>query len=148
MPSVHSRRLAIAMSALLVLCGCGKKHEPIPTAEDLRNPDVYGAQIKSRAVAWLNQAKTFPDRAGSIALQLGELVEDYEKQPIGNHGAKYKGLRDGAAELKKLADNSSPEVGKKIDELLALANSLPGDQKALGDELNKGQTRIGDADDR
>jgi hypothetical protein len=148
MSFVHSRRLALAMSALVLLCGCGKKNEPIPAAEDLRNPDVYGSEIKSRAVALLNQAKGSPNRAGELALQVSELVEDYEKQPIGDHGAKYKGLRDGAAELKKLADNSSPEVGKKIDELLALANSLPGEQKALGDELGKGQTRIGDADDR
>jgi len=148
MPSSGLQRLAFGLIALVVFPGCGSKAEPIPAGDDLRNPDVYGSQIKSRAVAWLNQAKTHPDRAGSIALQLNELVEDYERQPIGDHGAKYKGLRDGAIELKKLADNSSPEVGKKVDELLALANSLPGELKALGDELNKGQTRTGDADDR
>ena len=140
-------RVAYLLVNLVILVGCGGQDEPIPATDDLRNPDVYGSNIKSNVIPLLKQAQQTPARAAEIAGQLSELVEDYEKRPVGQHVAKYKSLRDGAQELKTLAESSSPDTNKKIDELLAVAQSLPGELKLRGDDL-KGKSPAKDLDDR
>ena len=138
----NTLKAACLFFGMMLLGGCGKE-EVIPPAEDLRNADVYGSSIKSQALFLLTQAKRYPTRTAEIGTQLSELLEDSEKRPVGEHAAKYKGLRDGAQELKSLAEKSSPDVKKKLDELQALAESLPGSVKVVGDDP---KAKSGDVD--
>ena len=86
--------------------------------------------IKNRVVPSLQRAKQPPQVASQeVAVILEMFTDGRDAKSAGAHSDTVEKLRAGTDELKTMLSQSKSrqEVNKKIDELLALANKLPGE---------------------
>ena len=132
------RRLLFLLICLPVaaFAGCGDGGgDPTVQAPPEPPEQQFAAGVKSE-VYELNTALKEEGAEGVDVDGLVESLEEYEDEAVGEHEATYKSLLEGAQALQKLVNDSgsAADIQKKIDELIALADKLPGDVSAEGGE--------------
>jgi hypothetical protein len=106
---------------ITALClGCGGSGPPPPETQD---SSAYALRIKRTIVEFVAEGKQNPTAAPKEAAVLVETLEVYKSQPVGEHEAVYAELLE---RCRQLSSASGADVRKKLDELAALANKLPG----------------------
>jgi outer membrane murein-binding lipoprotein Lpp len=119
--------LVVALLSGLVLAGC---EEPPPGGADTSDdPEVVAADVKTAAVRALNEAKAAPQSGASSVEVLVENLQGYGDLSLGEYKDTHSELVSGCEELHKMYQQSAgaEQILAKIDELLALADTLPGD---------------------
>lgn len=129
-------RMAAMGLAMGVLAGCNPEMGE-RTDYPQENPEIAFAKGMKDDIATLKTDLQSPEGLGGVASDLESMVEGMEyleQNPLGEHKETYFKIRDGVKELQKMVKSgaSKKEVGDKLDELIALANTLPGDASDTG----------------
>lgn len=126
-----------------VLAGCTGSG-PAPGHDDSRDPAAYAGEIKSQAVFLLGQAQRWPKQGAEHMSVLLEQFENQQSAAVGDNGPTYEKIQAGARELQATFQRSAPkqEIGTKVQELLNLANSLPGELRPMTDAAERQQGEI------
>jgi hypothetical protein len=117
---------------LLLVClipGCGSRNTgaPSPIADPA---EANGASIKQQVADLQRSLET--EGIGGVASNIVGFTENLEGQisaPPAAHAATYKEILAGARDLARICQGGKPApatVQKKIDELAALTEKLPG----------------------
>lgn len=106
--------------------------------------EAYASDIESQAVYLLQESKRRPARGAQNTSALQEAFEGMEEAPVGEHGPTYEKLKSGATKLQKMfqSNASRKEVNQKADELLATANSLPGELQPVTEPQERQEGEI------
>lgn len=112
------------LGAMLLQAGCGSDPGTVTTE---KQTDVFAADVKNVFNEYLAYLKETSDPS-HIDMML-EFFDDNEFPDSDSNQATYDKLKAGATELKSMFGNkaSKADINKKIDELLALALTLPGE---------------------
>jgi hypothetical protein len=113
------RLVAMCLVSVAAL-GCGGPGPPPPETKD---PAVYARTIKQAVNAFVTEAKSDLATAPKQAAILLETLEVYKGQPVGDHEAIYAEL---TARCRELANAKGADVQKKLNDMAALAQKLPG----------------------
>jgi hypothetical protein len=118
----------VTVTSALALGGCSTK----PTNLDSQDPAKYAQKIKVQVYSLVEEGRRKPRTVGEEAAVLLEELEIYQKQPVGSHGSIYGQLLQTCQQLVEAAKTSGgkAEVDKKLGEMKALADQLPGDVRA------------------
>jgi hypothetical protein len=95
---------------------------------DAKDPAVYARAIKKDVADFVQAAKKRPKTVKEQAAIFLEKLEAHASHPVGDHKAIYEQLTQKCKELVAAAKSSpgSAEVTKKLNEMAALADKLPG----------------------
>jgi hypothetical protein len=117
--------LLVVLSLGLAVVGCSSKSTMKSEGED---PAEFARATKQQVLQFVKSAKENPKSAGGDAEALLERLQVYTSRPVGDNQAVYEQLVKKCQELVNTAKRSpgSGDVTKKLDELAALANKLPG----------------------
>jgi hypothetical protein len=118
--------LLLAAAGIVVGSGCGGSQ----TQQASEDPaTVYARTTKIRVLEFVQEAKKRPKSLGQGASVLLETLEVHPNQAVGEHKNVYELLTRKCKELVDLANRSpgSAEIHKKLNEMAALANQLPGE---------------------
>lgn len=112
------------VASVLFLGGCSGKNQDLDTGD----PAKYAEKIKNRVHNMVEAVRRSPGSAREQASVLLEELEVYEKQPVGEHETVYAQLLQNCWELVEAAgrSGSGAEVARKLNEMKALADKLPG----------------------
>jgi hypothetical protein len=121
-----------AAALLISLCAFGcSSSQPSgrPDLDAIPREELHGASTKSMLYEF--RAKVRKRGAAAAKQELPQLVEslqDYEKQPVGQHKETYKQIFDKIKSLETAlaASPSKDAVVKAADEIGTLADKLPG----------------------
>ena len=119
--------LATLVAPVLFLqSGCGDG------GSDWVDPDPVGSfnkGMKNQVFNTLNDAKPSAERAETGAAFLLEIFEEKDLSKAGEHEETYEKLRADAQELLSMCQQSASrsDVNAKIDEMIALTETLPGE---------------------
>ena len=116
---------------MLLVTGCGPGAPEGRFEDHTADADRYAQRIKDLVINEMTSAKAETDdeaayeHARTVVLEL----EFYERQPVGEHGAIYAELLEGAEQLvEHLETGGSPDQARAMmDELIATAEQLPGE---------------------
>lgn len=122
-------RSVVTVSAVVLLSfavGC-----PSGGTGDDRAPVEPSLDFAQTVKTMITDIKNAED-AGARASVIDSFVEsyaEYQTQALGDNKATYDSIATAAQELKSLKDGGAEdaEVMKKVDELVELANQLPGE---------------------
>lgn len=120
------------MIACLIQSGCGGDSSE-DVKDDTGDSTAYAADVKNTVVEVLTRAK---QDGPETAEELTEFFEDLDSQPTGSNLETYKKLQTGAKELASMQAKSA-DFTKKIDELIELAKSLPGELQLSDEEMER-----------
>lgn len=113
---------------VLGLIGCGTGG-PVP--QDNKDPELYAADVKRVVLMQVEEARRSREPGDEIYSIVSEL-ENYEKRPAGSYASIYSELREKAKELQakcEEVDGRPSDLASRLDELVELANQLPGEVK-------------------
>ena len=110
-------------AAVLAACvaGCG----PSRPAPIVMKPDAYAKSMKENVLIFVQQSKESPRSVAQRGEVLLETLQDYKKRPQDENQAVYAELVEKGKDVVQTAQKSG-DVKKKLDELAAIANKLPG----------------------
>jgi hypothetical protein len=116
----------LAVSSAVALAGCSGSS---PKSLDSQDPAKYAQKIKSQVYSFVEEARRNPRTAGEQAAVLLEELETYQNRPVGSHGSIYAQLLQTCQQLVEAAKTAGgkAEVDKKLSEMKALADQLPGE---------------------
>lgn len=109
----------------LALTGCGGSG--VPFNDDSKDTEKFAILIKQVVAESVADARKSKEPFDQIRL-IADAVKGNNK-PVGSHAEIYNRLGMAATELAdacERADGPTPDMGKKLDELLAIADELPG----------------------
>jgi Txe/YoeB family toxin of Txe-Axe toxin-antitoxin module len=117
--------LPLVLSLALAVVGCSSKSTMKSEGQD---PAEYARATKQQVLQFVKSAKENPKSARGDAEALLERLQVYTSRPVGDNQAIYEQLVKKCQDLISTAKRSpgSGDVSKKLDELAALANKLPG----------------------
>ena len=120
--------LACLLLALLSTLGCSRARGE-KVQDDSRDPAAYACDVKTQVVELLGSAKRDPASAKTSLSLLVNFLDDYRSAPVGKHKQVYAELLNRSRELKQMYEQSAApaNVNAKIDEIVALAERLPGE---------------------
>jgi hypothetical protein len=114
--------LLTALALAVLASGCSKS-KPSPTAMPAAD---YAKDTKNSVLSFVNSAKESPKAAGAQAEMFLEQLQGYAKRQVGDNKDIYEQLVQKCKEVSESAKRSPGDVRKKLDEMAALANKLPG----------------------
>jgi hypothetical protein len=114
--------LFAAVSLVLFISGCKRETQADLDAKD---PAVYARSIKEDVKQFVQESKQNPRSVKDQAPLFLEKLEAYPSHAVGDNGPIYEELTKKCKELVEAASRSG-DVRKKLDELAAIANKLPG----------------------
>jgi hypothetical protein len=122
------RKLAYPILPLLaVVCvGCGPKE--LPYTDNSQDPFAYARDVKGLVVSAARRAKASSEPVDFLAPALLELKRT--DRPVGEHRSIYEDLRNRLDQLVRdceQAGGKAPNLSARLDELIKLAQTLPGD---------------------
>jgi hypothetical protein len=108
-------------------CGCSGGGRSAKKVEG-EDPAEYARATKQQVLRFVQVANENLRSAGGEAEALLERLQVYTSRPVGENKSIYEQLTQTCKELVDAAKRSpgSADVKKKVDELTALANKLPG----------------------
>jgi len=108
-------------------CGCSGRGPAAKKAEG-EDPAEYARATKQQVLQFVQMANENMKSAGGQAEALLERLQVHTTRPVGENKTIYEQLTQTCKELVDAAKRSpgSADVKKKVDELAALANKLPG----------------------
>lgn len=134
-------RLTIVAGSIAVMLGCGSEEPRTDFTQE--DPSIAFAKGVKSDMVELKRQSMRPD----VGVRgLGPIVEGYVEnyeyleeegdEVLGEHRETYLKIRDGLKELQKMVQSgaSVEEVRGKIDQLVDLANTLPGGAEGEEDE--------------
>ena len=86
----------------------------------------YAKDVKASVLRFVQSTKENPKAAGPQAEIFLEQLQGHAKRNVGEHKATYEQLVQKCKELSESGKRPPDEVRKKLDEMAALANKLPG----------------------
>ncbi len=105
--------------------GCGTPEQDY--VDHSQDPLAYARTVKTLVHSQLPLALRSDEPEDIVSSVLGTL-ENYPDNPVGEYRAVYQDLVTQCRELRQLYESGSSEGAKsKIDEILELANRLPGE---------------------
>ena len=135
-PAVLLRVLcACLVPALLIVVGFSGC-ESGPVEDETGDPAAYAADVKTTVIGRMRQLEKDATHAVQSMATLVKFLEDYESQPVGDHRQVYADLLAKCQELEGLYQQSAAadQVKAKSDEIVALADTLPGELDVDEDE--------------
>lgn len=118
--------------ACLSLVGCGSSG--VPFNDDSQDTEKFAVLIRQVVAESVADARKSSEPADQIRL-ISDAVRGGNK-PVGQYGEIYQRLGVAANELTEAcerADGPTPDLGKKLDELLAIAEELPGSSEVAAE---------------
>jgi hypothetical protein len=116
----------ILLSALLsVVAGCGSSSRP--AENDIGDPTVYASYVKSRVVRMLEGVRKDSTGGAKKVDSLVSTLEKYTLAPMGDNEATYRELLEACKGLQGLSDAALKKSTDKINRVISLAKTLPGD---------------------
>jgi hypothetical protein len=109
-------------SLILVMSGCKRETQADLDAKD---PAAYARSMKQDVQQFVQESKQNLRSVKDQAPLFLEKLEAYPSHPVGDNGPIYEELTKKCKELVEAASRSG-DVRKKLDELAAIANRLPG----------------------
>ncbi len=123
LPSV--RDFLCGLVLLLLVGGCGTSEQEF--IDHSRDPLAYARTVKNLVHSQLPLALR-SDEPEDIVASVLPTLEDYPNNPVGEYQAVYEELVQKCRELYQLYESGSSEAAQsRIDEILALVDSLPGE---------------------
>ena len=110
---------------LICLAGCGGSS--VPFNDDSQDTEKFATLIKQVVAESVADARKSKEPADQIRL-IADAVKG-DNKPVGAYGEIYSRLGAAANELAEAcerADGPTPDMSKKLDDLLAIADELPG----------------------
>jgi hypothetical protein len=119
----------VGVTSAIALAGCSP---PKPKNLDSEDPGKYAQKIKSQVYSFVEEARRNPRSVSEQGAVLLEELDIYQKQPVGSHGSIYAQLLQSCQQLVEAAKTAGgkAEVDKKLSEMKALADQLPGEIRA------------------
>lgn len=113
------------LSLAVLLTGCARN----PQKLDTKDPVVYAKKIKTQVYNTVQTVRRSPRTASEQSAVLLEELEVYSSQPVGEHETTYAQLLQKCQELLAASQKSGggAEVSRKLNEMKALADKLPGE---------------------
>jgi hypothetical protein len=127
---MNLRILILSMSLLHTIAGCGAPE--LPYNDNSKDPELFAKAIKQVVVESVADARKSREPFDQIRLISNSITG--KGQPVGSYGPIYERLKAAAEQLAdacEQADGPVPDMAKKLEELLAIANELPGDATAV-----------------
>jgi len=121
-----TRALLMTAAFWCATSGCGSSG---PKAGRIDNdPATYARTTKKRVMDFLQEARSNPRGIPQEGAVLLETLEVYPSQPVGDYKSTYETMTQRCKSLVEEAKRSptSTEVQKLLQDMLALANQLPG----------------------
>ena len=123
-----NRRFALAfhVATVATLAGCSPA-EP-PYVDSSQDPLAYSRDVKAQVQSAVRRAKSASEPLDHLDPLLTELKRT--DRPLGDSRAIYDDLRQRVEQLVadcKSAGRAAPNLNARLDELLKVAQSLPGD---------------------
>lgn len=135
MSVIFLRPLLVVALIMGVSTGCSSSGS---TYTDPDPENTFANSIKNQFVAGLTLAKRSKrDATEQIPILVETFDEGTDPSEAGEHRETVEKLRDGAKELQAAlqGSKSQSEINAKIDALLKLANTLPGDVQPFTDAM-------------
>lgn len=119
------------LGAMLLQAGCGSGDDLAVSTE--KQTDVFAEDLKNDFIEILTNMKMGRGTDADSVAGLFEFFEENEIPSSDPNQETYDKLRTGAEDLKSMVGKSAPkaEINKKIDELITLAKTLPGELRDL-----------------
>ncbi len=121
-----SNKVCLLLVMGLIGCGAGG---PVP--QDNKDPELFAADVKRVVLLQVEEARRSREPGDEISSIVSEL-ENYQKRPVGNYADTYAQLQQKAKELHakcEEVDGRPSDLASALDELVELANQLPGEVK-------------------
>jgi hypothetical protein len=116
--------------SILFLVGCGSGD----LVDHSRDPEMFAASVKQVVLQSAEDARESGEPADALWAVVHELEPDeLRHRPTGAHGSIYEQLYSLANQIREAceaADGRTPDLNQRLDELVALADQLPGDVTA------------------
>jgi hypothetical protein len=119
-------RLILCLS-VLVLLGCGQSGQR-PYTDHSRDPEAFALDVKQLVVNSVEDARTSREPEDEIS-NIVDLLDDLSRHPTGDYRETYDQLLSLAGDIRaacEAANGRPSDLATRLDELLALANQLPG----------------------
>lgn len=121
-----SLRMMILLTAVMTCAGCGRTERPYTNHS--QDPQAYALDVKTLVLDHVMIARKSREPADQVRLIVMEL-EDSPKRPVGEFNQTYAEMLTAAQSLLadcEQADGRPNGLEKRLDELAAMAESLPG----------------------
>ncbi len=122
------RRSFCGLLLMIGLVGCGPTE--LPYTDNSKDPAAFGNTIKQLVTDAVADARRSREPYDQIRLISNAINVD--RQPVGEFAPVYEQLKSAADELAdacESADGPVADMDKKLDDLLAMAERLPGETK-------------------
>jgi hypothetical protein len=119
-------QFASILASAAVLAGCGPAEAPY--TDNSQDPLAYARDVKAQVQSAVRQAKSASEPLDFLDPLLTELKRT--DRPLGDSRAIYDDLRKRVEQLVtdcKTAGRSAPNLAGRLDEVLKVARTLPGD---------------------
>ena len=119
-------RLFLCLS-VLIFVGCGQSGQR-PYTDHSRDPEAFALDVKQVVVNSVEDAKTSPEPEDEIS-SIVDMLDDLSRQPTGDYRETYDQLLSLAGDIRaacEAANGRPSDLAARLDELVALANQLPG----------------------
>lgn len=123
-------RFILLLSGALVL-GCGGRSSQ-PFTDNSQDPELLARNIKQLVVNEVSDARKSRDPYDHLRVIYTSIPEPGARKPIGDYGDVYtriSTLAESLTEATERANGPTPDLQKKLDQLLAIADELPGDSQ-------------------
>lgn len=123
---MYFHKLLLFVSATCLLSGCGSTE--LPYNDNSKDPELFAKTIKQVVVDSVADARKSREPYDQIRLISNSLTGT--GQPVGDYGPVYDRLKAAAEQLVvacEQADGPTSDMKMKLDEIVAIANELPGD---------------------
>jgi hypothetical protein len=123
---MNPRRRFVWTLVAISLVGCGQAEPPF--TDNSQDPLAYARDVKAQVQSAVRQSRSSSEPADYLDPLVTELKRT--DRPLGESRAIYDDLRTRAEQLVadcKSAGRSAPNLSARLDELMKVAQSLPGD---------------------
>lgn len=125
------RRILCLSVVALMGCGSGGQRDYV---DHSRDPEAFAENVKQVVVDSAARARTAEEPEDNISA-IVDLLEDLSGRPTGSYRATYDQLlslaREIVSECEAAGGRRPPNLNQRLEELVALADQLPGDAAPL-----------------
>lgn len=123
---MYFRTMILSLSLACAFTGCGSPE--LPYNDNSKDPELFAKTIKQVVIESVADARKSREPFDQIRLISNSITG--KGQPVGSYGPVYDRIKAAAEQLAEAceqADGPTPDMAVKLDEILAIANELPGD---------------------